>query len=120
MLTGATLPHLAVACMPPTLSVVQEQVFTPRCGVAACHSGDNPPVGLDLSEGNAYANIVNVDATVVDGRIRVIPGDPENSLLYEVTGGPVEGVRQMPVGFVLEDSDRELLFAWIEEGAPEE
>ena len=107
-------------CGPPTLSTVQEQVFTPSCANAACHGGDTPQLGLDLSEGNAYASLVNVDAVAVDGAVRLVPGNPEDSLVFRVVEGPVDPVRQMPVGFPLDDDARELLRAWIAEGAPEE
>lgn len=111
---------LWLACGPPTFAEVQREIFTPRCANAACHSGEDPPLELDLSEGNAYANIVNVDAVAAPGKKRVVPGDPSESLLYLVTEGPVTPVRRMPVGFPLSDSERDLLRRWIEDGAPAE
>lgn len=118
-LLALSLP-LLTACGPPTLFDVQRDVFTPRCANAACHSGEQPPLGLDLSEGNTWSSTVDVDSVAVPGKVRVVPGDPSESLLYLVTQEPVAPVRRMPVGFPLEDSERELVRRWIEAGAPSE
>ena len=116
LLSLPALPAL-LACGPPAFADVQREVFTPRCANAACHSGDEAPLELDLSEGNAYADILDVDSVAVPGKKRVVPGDPSESLLYLVTEGPVAPVRRMPVGFPLSDSERDLLRRWIEAGA---
>ena len=46
-----------------TLSEVQSQVFDASC--TGCHSGSSPSQGLNLSEGAAYGNTVNVPSTEV-------------------------------------------------------
>ena len=108
---------LACGCAVPTLADVQARIFTPRCANGACHAGDTPARALDLSDGNAYRDTVNVDAISMPGARRVVPGRPDESLLYQVTVAPVGDVRQMPVGFLLDDDERDLLRAWIEGGA---
>ncbi len=108
---------LLAGCGPPTLAEVQREVFSPRCSNAACHGGAQPAARLDLSEGRSYGATVEAEAVNEPGSLLVVPGRPEESLLYLVTGGPVGRVRQMPVGFELEPSERELLRRWIEAGA---
>lgn len=109
------------SCAQPTLATVQEQIFSPRCANAACHGGDNPAVDLDLQEGAAYDNLVNVASQTTNGAIRLVPGDPEASLVFQVTGEAVGPVRQMPPsGDFLDDTERDLLRQWIEDGAPRE
>lgn len=99
----------------PTLSGLQENIFSPRCSNAACHGGDNPVRELNLSDGNAFASLVDVESTT--GQIYVIPSDPENSLLYQIIQESVGDIRQMPPGFTVEDDDVALVKAWIEAGA---
>lgn len=110
----------AAACGPPTFADVQREIFTPRCANAACHGGDTPQLDLDLSEGKAWSNIVNVDARAVDGAVRVVPGNPDESLLFQLLEGPVASVRRMPVGFPLEPHQIDMVRQWIEDGAPKE
>ncbi len=58
-----------------------QPIFTARCAVSGCHVSPNPRAGLDLTQGVAYANIVNVTATAFNG-VRVKPADPDSSILY--------------------------------------
>ena len=80
---------------------------------------------MNLSTGNAYANIVNVDAQTGGGLKRVLPGDANNSYLYhkvsaksnpgsfQISGSP------MPlVGSALSDNQLKALGVWINAGAP--
>lgn len=119
-LSGLCFVAALASCGPPTLVDVQREIFTPRCANAACHGGDLPQLDLDLSEGKAWGNIVNVDARAVEGAVRVVPGNPDESLLFQLVLGPVEGVRRMPVGFPLEQHHIDMLRQWIEDGAPKE
>ena len=41
-----------------TLSNIQATIFNLNCAVPGCHSGSNPPQGMNLSEGEAFSNIV--------------------------------------------------------------
>lgn len=108
-------------CAPETpedvrLAELQDELLTRRCANPACHAGDTPERDLDLSEGRALDSIVNIPAVSVDGAVRVIPGRPEDSLLYQVTGSAVGSVRRMPIGSELSTYERSLLRVWIEEG----
>ncbi len=65
---------------------------------------------MDLSAGQAYSNLVNVPAQTQSG-IRVIPGNPNNSVLYTRLAA---GHRSSQVTA----ADRQAIFDWIASGAP--
>ena len=113
-LTGPT-PNLK-----PTLSSIQSEVFSQQC--TGCHTnvGRNPPQGLLLTEGNAYANLVGVASREKPGVQRVAPGDPENSyLIHKVEGrAGISGVRMPFNGTPLTDGQILVIKRWIELGAP--
>ena len=69
---------------------IQQHIFTPSCATAMCHGGAEPEVGLNLSAGEAYANLVNKGSSTVDGWTRVTPGSLATSYLA-VSLGRVEG-----------------------------
>ena len=74
----------------PTYPSIAQALFAPSC--TSCHAGALAPSsgGLDLS-GDAFAALVNVvaqnsqaePASRPPGLLRVRPGDPEGSLLYQ-------------------------------------
>jgi hypothetical protein len=88
-------------------------VLAVRCAGAGCHDR-GAVAGVDFSsEARAYATLHG----------RVVPGDPEASLLYKrITPALCGGsCRLMPLGRdPLPDEERELVRAWIEAGAPSE
>ena len=80
---------------------LQEHVFTPSCATAMCHAGPEPEVGLDLSAGATYANLVNKGASTVTGWTRVVPGSLATSYLAVSLGraeGPPPRDGYMPLG----------------------
>ena len=113
-LTGPT-PNLQ-----PTFSSIQSEIFSQRC--VGCHTnvGRVPPMGLNLTEGNAYANLVGVPARGKAGATRVVPGDPENSyIIHKLEGrAGILGVR-MPFGNgpFLTEGQMLVIKRWIELGA---
>jgi len=121
VVTLAALAPLALGCAgaeeePVTLAQLQQSIFTPSCSFGACHGGLNPKNGLDLSTLEAsYASLLGEDGA---GTARVIPGDPDGSLLLLALEGPVLEVRQMPLGFSLPAAAIEQVRAWIASGAP--
>lgn len=112
-LTGPT-PNLQ-----PTLSSIQQEIFTPQC--ATCHTnvGRPAPMGLVLTEGNAFANLVGVAARGKAGETRVIPGDPEGSyLVHKLENRPgISGVQMPRVGTALTPGQMLVIRRWIETGA---
>lgn len=80
---------------------LQQHVFTPSCATAMCHAGAEPEVGLDLSAGNAYANLVNKGSSTVPGWTRVVPGSLADSYLavsLNRAEGPPPRDGYMPLG----------------------
>ncbi len=71
----------------------------------SCHhtGGQNP----DLSEQNAYSNLTTNNEFVV-------PGEPENSELYNRIMGQGS---MMPPGGMMSDNNINIIYAWIKEGA---
>jgi hypothetical protein len=80
---------------------LQQYVFTPSCASSSCHGGPSPEVGLNLSAGAAYANLVNKGASTVGGWTRVVPGSVAQSYLAVSLGradGPPPRDGFMPLG----------------------
>jgi len=98
-----------------TFSSIQAQIFTPIC--SSCHP---PNQGMDLRAGNAYASIVGVNSSEKPTLLRVKPGDPDNSYLYQkVLGAPgISGARMPFGGPFLSDAQIQLIHDWILAGAP--
>ena len=107
---------------PATLTDIQERVFTPGCANSACH-GAAAAGGLDLSAGNAHANLVDVavsnEVAAENGWVRVLPGDPDRSFLVRKLEQPGigEGSPMPSSAQVLHPLYLEQIRTWIQEGA---
>ena len=126
MRTIVVVMVLAVACCDggepreATLTAVRADIFDPRCSASVCH-GNNGARGLDL-QNEPFEGLVGVASIADPDILRVSPGDPDNSLLFQVVQAPVPDValgelRQMPIGAQLDAADLDQLRRWIEEGA---
>ena len=82
-LVAALLLGFCASCQPATFAEVQDEILTPSCAAEGCHSSFLPERGLDLSEGTAYSALVGVPAEE-SGFTLVVPGEPDESLLYLV------------------------------------
>jgi hypothetical protein len=110
-----------VAGIEPTLSSIQDNVFTPTC--SGCHTGPQGgalPAGLDLSSlSMSFAGLVGVPSTQDAALDLVEPGDPDSSyLIHKLEGTQTEGA-QMP--FLAAPLDADTIAAirqWISDGAP--
>ncbi len=101
-----------------TLAAIQSNVFTPTCATSGCHSGGTPPQGLNLEDGNAFANLVNVASTQVPSLSRVSPGDPDNSYLIQKLEGTAAVGNRMPFGGApLDQAVIDDIRQWIADGA---
>ena len=100
----------------PNLPSIQSLLFTPTCATANCHSGAVPDGGLDLTDGNSYANLVNVvsQGSALD---RVEPGLPDDSYLIQKL--ETVGAGAMPPGGNLPQADIDVIRLWITNGAAE-
>jgi hypothetical protein len=107
---------------PPTLTDVQTRVFTQSCALSGCHLGSSAPLGLDLSEGQAYGNTVGVVSVEVPALFRIEPGNPDASyLVQKIEGAPDIVGSQMPLGRAPLSADAiTLVRDWIAAGASDE
>ena len=63
--------------------LIQSQFFDVSC--TACHGASTfSAAGLNLTEGNSYSHLVNVESAKVPGMLLVAPGDAEASVLHQV------------------------------------
>jgi hypothetical protein len=101
-----------------------QSIFTSKC-TTACHSGGSPAAGLDLSEGQAFKELVPTKSTQVPTQLQVAPGDFSSSYLYQkvIAGGAIaSGTKRMPPDCsgdaCLSDTQIETIKTWITAGAP--
>jgi hypothetical protein len=117
---AGTLLLAAVSCGgAPTLTSLQQSIFTPKCAVPGCHSAPAPEQGMNLSAGQMFLNTVNVNVVELPGFVRVAPNDSANSYLYmKITADPRIVGAQMPFGELpLSSADVAAVKAWIDAGA---
>ncbi len=101
-----------------TFTFIQENVFTPNCTFSGCHSGGSPAAGQNLTEGEAFDNIVGVPSTQVPELLRVDPGNPDDSYLVRKVEGTASVGERMPLGMApLSAETIQTLREWISEGA---
>lgn len=104
----------------PTLSAIRTDIFEPRCSASVCH-GSPGARNLDL-ENEPFEGLVNVPSIADPTILRVAPGDPDASLLFQVLQGDVPDaelgtLERMPIGGEVEDADLEQIRQWIADGA---
>ena len=120
----------------PTLSNVYKAVIAKSCIDAQCH-GSTAQGNLNMTGViGAGTNLVNVKASgkctgagtdggppstcgcASSGKVRVVPGKPEESLIVEkLSGNPACGDRMPPTGEPLSDELQNLVKNWIKAGA---
>lgn len=98
-----------------TFNQIQKQVFNTSCALSGCHAGSNPQAGLSLVEGQSYSKLINVQSVLYPSQKRVIPGNKEASLLYNVLSYNSE--TKMPPPGKLNQSLIDSVGAWIDRGA---
>ena len=122
-----TADALALA---PNMRSINENVLRPYC-TRGCHSGGDGSAGsLDLAA-DPYSALVNRAAQGLDcgpsGRVRVIPGDPANSLLVLKLDAKRQGLINavcgdpMPQGELrpaVSQEQVDVVRQWILAGAP--
>lgn len=93
-----------------------QPIWDQSCG-SSCH-GESGLGGLDLRPGESHANLVNVISPTYSVA-RVVPADPEGSVLYnKIVDTGTYGGLMPPGGPALSSADIELIRAWILAGAP--
>lgn len=100
-----------------------QPLFTANCAFSGCHAaGAQPPQqGMNLSPGQAYANIVGIPSRELPAMQRVRPLLPESSYLVHKIQGTQLSVggsgERMPLGGALTTSEIERIRGWILLGA---
>lgn len=103
-----------------TLSSIQNDIFTPSCALAGCHSSGSASAGLSLAAGDSFGALVNVPSSQVPSLNRVTPNNPDSSYLVKKLRGDadIQGAR-MPNGSPpLSAAELDRIVRWINAGAP--
>lgn len=103
----------------PSYAADIEPLFAKRCG--DCHTGDEPKADLRLESGAGYEQLVNHPSHQVPELLRVKPGDPDHSYLWQKLEGAGEVGKQMPRTLFgsrqLPGDELDLVRRWIATGA---
>ncbi len=101
----------------PSFSNDIQPIFTSSCALSGCHNS-TAKEGLILLQGQAYANIVNVDSTQDPTKKRVLPGDASNSyLVIKIEGNQNVGTRMPQTGGTLSSVRINNIKNWVDRGA---
>ncbi len=119
--THACLPTLSPSCRPlydPSFDAIFKNTFGPSCGSSitgsSCHSEKGGMGGLILQTADeAYAHLLGQGGA----RRRVIPGNPECSMLMEKVASDDPSFRMPPGDQKLSQAERCSIQLWIAEGA---
>lgn len=98
------------------LSDIQSKVFNNSCALSGCHGGTNNQANLLLTDGNSFANLVNVQSFLFPQFSRVQPNNSANSLLIKILKGEVSPrmpLNRDPLSVATIDS----IAKWIDNGA---
>jgi len=103
----------------PTLASIQDNVFSVRCAIPACHGGGNVQYGLRLDPGFSAGNLINIPSPRNPNLIRVVPGDPDASFLIQKLQGAdgLLGDRMPDGGPYLTTATVNVIRQWIQDGA---
>lgn len=104
---------------PTSFAAIQSEILTPSCAFSGCHDMASQSAGLDLSEGQAYASLVDVPSSQVFLRLRVEPGKPDDSyLVQKIRGASTIMGGRMPLGAPPLSADEIAgIVEWVENGA---
>jgi hypothetical protein len=130
---GPLIFDLTVDLTPPSCTDPSTFTFTsirtgilPRCAGDGCHRQAPFSAGLDLTDANAYTDLVNVASMEVPTLKRVAPGSPADSFVWhkldaELPQDDSQG-QPMPLGaenlwFPLSAAERAQVYCWIQANA---
>ncbi len=103
----------------PTLSSIQANTFSPRCGIAPCHvAGGLAPFRLD-NQAASFASLVGVQSLHNPNKQRVAPNNTNNSYILDIIqGNGVNGAVMPPGGNnLLSQAQVQQISDWIAAGA---
>lgn len=82
--SGMIFPECEAVTQPVSFANDVVPIFQTRCATAGCHTGSLPDGGMNLGADTAHEATVNHATKSCSGdRIRVIPGDPAESYLWD-------------------------------------
>lgn len=131
---GVNSNSVPIWLVEPTLSSIEENVFSRRCTLV-CHNDtmpdpdpatDCPPeatIGsLDLREGLSHAELVGVDSCIFPGMARITPFNRSTSLLFLkiAFASPPAGERMPLDAAALSPEVVEVIGSWIDTGAADD
>lgn len=94
-----------------------QPIFTNNCALGGCHN-NTAQAGLNLSQGSAYGEIVDVNSSQVPSLKRVFPGDATISyLVMKIEGNQTVGVRMPKDRSSLSSVSVQNIKNWINRGA---
>ncbi len=115
--SSPSTPDNGTVIADPSFSQDIQSIFNSSCAVSGCHNG-TAQAGLNLSQGVAYVNIVNVNSSQVPGKKRVLPGDAQSSYLVEKIEGRQSAGLRMPLNRgALNNTQIQNIRNWIDRGA---
>ncbi len=99
-----------------------QPIFTQRCALSRCHVGVSPAGDMNLEQGQAYGNIVDVTSSSVPSLKRVRPGLADSSfLVHKIQGTQADvggsGQRMPLTNCCLSQDQIDLIRSWITMGA---
>jgi len=120
---GDFIVEFEVRGIQPSLESIQNNIFTPTCSVAGCHSGPsgpNLPAGMDLSSASAsFSSLINIQSIEVSTILRVAVDDADNSyLIHKLEGTSADNLRMPLGGPFLDQATIDVIRRWIDTGAP--
>jgi len=102
----------------PTFSAIQANVFVPNCATTGCHLGAGAPQGLRLDDASSYGMLVGVPSSESASKLRVAPGDADNSYLIQKLEGTASVGAQMPLNAPpIAQASIDVIRQWIIDGA---
>jgi hypothetical protein len=132
MHAGAPVGCTRIADIPPNYAITYGAAiqglfddYATNGGTAGCIDCHEPPAptgGLDLTSGVSWGHLVGVPSMEDPGILYVVPGRPEESLLFRKVNCEEPGVgARMPLdgyGGGLTPEQQALIYDWIAAGAP--
>lgn len=96
---------------------IQAAIFNTSCATSNCHDA-TANAGLDIRQGQAYNNTVNVNSSQDATKLRVAPGDATNSyLVIKIEGRQTIGGRMPLNRSPLSSAKIQTIKNWINNGA---
>ena len=111
----------------PTFERIQAQVFNLSCSSDSCHSHVGRAGDLILEQGYSWGSLVSQkpsnSVAVMDGLMRVMPGNPDMSFVMDKISANLQAGEGAPMPYnsaPLTAGTVDIIRAWIAAGAPQD